>query len=68
MGRAAGTAGREVFRNTGGRGYRPKQAQELAAMRAKRPGARREAEEKLRNGWTPEAVCGRARLDGRAHV
>ena len=75
LGRAASTVSREVFRNTGGRGYRPKQAQELAAMRAKRPGARRfteevrrDAEEKLGNGLTPEAICGRAVLEGRAHV
>ncbi|MDD4018651.1 MAG: hypothetical protein PHV28_11995 [Kiritimatiellae bacterium] len=26
------------------------------------------AEEKLRKGWAPEAVCGRAGLEGRPHV
>jgi len=36
---------REVFRNTGGRGYRPKQAQELAEEHARRPGPRRFTEE-----------------------
>jgi len=73
--RAASTVSREVFRNTGGRGYRPKQAQELAEARALRPGprgftdeVRLDAEEKLRKGWTPEAICGRARFEGREHV
>jgi transposase, IS30 family len=73
--RAASTVIREVLRNTGGRGYRPKQAQELAEARALRPGprgftdeVRLDAEEKLRKGWTPEAICGRARFEGREHV
>jgi IS30 family transposase len=73
--RAASTVSREVLRNTGGRGYRPKQAQELAETRALRPGPRRftdevrlDAEENLRKGWTPEAICERARLEGREHV
>lgn len=73
--RASSTVSREVSRNTGGRGYRPKQAQELAEARARRPGprrfteaVRREAEEGLRTGWTPEVICGRAKREGRAHV
>jgi len=73
--RAASTVIREVLRNTGGRGYRPKQAQELAEARALRSGprgftdeVRLDAEEKLRKGWTPEAICGRARFEGREHV
>jgi IS30 family transposase len=73
--RAASTVSREVLRNTGGRGYRPKQAQELAEARALRPGprgftdeVRLDAEEKLRKGWTPEAICGRARFEEREHV
>jgi len=73
--RTASTISREVFRNTGGKGYRPKQAQELAEERARRPGPRRftegvrlDAEEKLRKGWTPEAICGRAELEGRPYV
>ncbi len=73
--RTASTISREVFRNTGGKGYRPKQAQELAEERAMRPGPRRftegvrlDAEEKLRKGWTPEQICGRAELEGRPHV
>lgn len=73
--RAASTVSRELSRNTGGRGYRPKQAQELAEARGLRPGPRRfteavrlDAEEKLGRGWTPEAICGRAKIEGRAHV
>ncbi len=75
LGRAPSTVSREVSRNTGGRGYRPKQAQERAEARALRPGPRRfteevrlDAEEKLRKGWTPEIICGRAELEGRPHV
>jgi len=73
--RAPSSVSREVRRNTGQRGYRPKQAQELAEARALRPGprgftdeVRLDAEEKLRKGWTPEAICGRARFEGREHV
>jgi len=75
LGKHRSTIGRELKRNAGGRGYRPKQAQEKAAERAKRPGARRftdevrlDAEEKLRGGWTPEMISGRARLEGRRWV
>ncbi len=68
---------RGIKRNPSRRGYRPKQAQAqaLAEERAKRPGPRRfteavrkYAEGKLRQGWTPDIICGRARLKGRAHV
>lgn len=69
------TISRELKRNTGKRGYRPKQAQALADERAKRPGPRRfteavrqDAEEKLVQGWTPEIICERARLEGCEHV
>ena len=73
--RSPSTISRELKRNTGKRGDRPKQAQALAEERAKRPGPRRfteavrkDAEGKLRQGWTPDIICGRARLEGRAHV
>ena len=73
--RAPSSISREIKRNSGQRGYRPAQAQALAEARAKRPGPRRfteavrmDAEEKLRQGWTPEIICERARLEGRAHV
>ncbi len=56
LGRSPGTVSREIRRNTGGKGYRPRQAQELASARARRAGPRRftgevrsYAEEKLRH-------------------
>jgi len=73
--RAVSTILREVARNKGKRGYRPKQAHEKAEERAKRPGPRRfteavriDAEAKLKEGWTPEIIGGRARREGRAWV
>lgn len=73
--RSPGTISREILRNTGGCGYRPKQAHRLAQERAKRPGPRRfteavkeDAEKKILQGWTPEIICGRARLEGRPSV
>lgn len=75
LGRAASSITREVLRNMGGRGYRPKQAQEKAQVRAMRPGPRRfteevrvDAESRLREGWTPEIISERARLEGRPSV
>ncbi len=75
LGRAASSILREVARNLGERGYRPKQAQEKASDRARRPGVRRFTEEvradcesRLRQGWAPDAIAGRARLEGRAWV
>ena len=75
IGRDKGTVSREVRRNMGQKGYRHQQAHRQAGERAKRPGprrfteeVRRDAEEKLRKGWTPEIICGRAKLEGRAHV
>ena len=66
---------RELARNTGLRGYRPKQAHRLAQERALRPGPRRFTEDvrldavaRLREGWTPEIISGRARLEGRPWV
>jgi len=75
LGRAASSISREVARNTGGRSYRPKQAHEKAQERAMRPGPRRfteevrtDAESRLRDGWTPEIISERARLEGRPSV
>jgi transposase, IS30 family len=75
LGRAASSISRELVRNCGRRGYRPKQAHWKAGQRARRPGVRRfteairlEAVERLREGWTPEIISGRARLEGRAWV
>jgi transposase, IS30 family len=75
LGRYASSISREVERNTGKRGYRPKQAHKKAQWRARRRGARRftdevreDAERRLREGWTPEMICGRAKLEGRPSV
>jgi len=75
LGRSASTISREITRNTGGNGYQPQQAHRMAQGRARRPGPRRfteevkrEAEARLREGWTPEMIGGRARLEGRAWV
>jgi transposase, IS30 family len=73
--RSAGSISREVARNVGKKGYRHKQAHWKAQERAKRPGPRRfteavrlDAEKRLREGWTPEIISGRARHEGRAWV
>jgi IS30 family transposase len=73
--RASSTVSREIGRNVGERNYRPKQAQEKAEERARRPGIRRftevvrlDAEAKIRDGWTPEMIGARARLEGRPFV
>ena len=75
LGRSASTISREVARNTGGNGYQPRQAHRMAQERAKRPGTRRfteeikrDAEEHLRDGWTPDMIGGRARYEGRPWV
>lgn len=73
--RSAGSISRELARNRGKKGYRPRQAHWKAQQRAKRPGPRRfteavrvEAERRLREGWTPEIISGRARMEGRPWV
>lgn len=75
LGRAASTISREITRNTGGNGYQPRQAHRMAQERARRPGPRRfteevkrDAEERLCEGWTPEMISGRARLEERPWV
>lgn len=75
LGRDKSTISREVRRNTGQRGYRYQQAHRFATERAKRPGVRRftedvrlDLESGLNKGWSPEAICGRAKLEGRAYV
>jgi IS30 family transposase len=58
------TVGRELRRNTGGCGYRPKQADEKAMSRRPKGKPRietdewRVVEEKLRQDWSPEQVSG----------
>lgn len=73
--RNPGSISRELKRNTGLKGYRPGQAQEKAQARARRPGLRRftaqvraDVEARLKEGWTPAMIGGRARREGRPHV
>lgn len=75
LGRAASSISRELIRNRGKRGYRPKQAHWKATEKARRAGPRRfteavrlDAEARLKEGWTPEIIGQRARLDGREWV
>ena len=75
LGRAASSICRELMRNLGLRGYQPKQAHAKAQAQAKRPGPRRftdevraDAEARLKEGWTPEMIGKRAKLEGRAWV
>lgn len=75
LARNPGSISREIRRNTGLKGYRPRQAHERAEARAKRPRPRRftaavraDAEARLKEGWTPEIIGQRARLEGRPHV
>ena len=73
--RAASSISREIKRNKGGRGYRAKQAHEKAQARGRREGPRRFTAEvkedvdlRLQEGWTPEIISQRARLEGRKTV
>ena len=73
--RNPGSISREIARNKGRRGYRPKQAHKKAQAQAKRAGPRRftaevraDAETRLKEGWTPAIIGGRARLEGRPWV
>lgn len=75
LGRPRCTVYRELKRNRGGCGYRPEQADRKARERARRRGRRRfteevknYAEERIRGGWTPEMISGRAKLEGRPSV
>jgi IS30 family transposase len=75
LSRCPSTICREIARNSGRSGYRPEQADRMAQARAKRPGPRRfteevrvDAETRLREGWTPDMISGRARVQGRPWV
>lgn len=66
------TIGREIKRNTGGRGYRPRQAQRLASAReAPKHGPYRmnpvvmiNIMERLALKWSPEQISNRLKLEG----
>ncbi|MBT7066791.1 MAG: IS30 family transposase [Verrucomicrobia bacterium] len=73
--RPRSTVSREIARNSGGSGYQHRQAERMAQERARRPGPRKfteelkaEAESRLREGWTPDMISGRGRLEERPWV
>ncbi len=64
------TVSRELRRGRGGRGYRPKQAQELAAARLRRrvrpriqPETWRQVTDLLAKQWSPAQISGRLKLE-----
>ena len=72
MGRHRSTVSRELNRNTGQRGYRPKQAQRLADERrlASRrphkmtdPQVHQYVQDRLQKYWSPDQIAGRAQRD-----
>jgi IS30 family transposase len=65
LGRHRSTIGRELQRNCGERGYRPKQAQQLSGQRRQEKAKLRLSEEiwyivndLLREDWSPEQISG----------
>jgi IS30 family transposase len=76
MNRSSSTISRELGRNHGQRGYRPKQAHAFsrARMRARENGPRIAAETwavvavKLGETWNPEQISGHLKADGQATV
>lgn len=76
LGRSTSTISREIQRNRGQRGYRPKQAHQKARERALASRRRvrisaeqwREVERLLRLDWSPEEITGRLRLEGTGRV
>ena len=75
LGRARSSITREIERNSGGKGYRPKQAHNKAVERAKRPGYRVLTDDQvaaikkgINNYLTPAIISGRARFEGATFV
>ena len=73
LGVAKSTISREVKRNRGLRGYRPKQAQQLAQSRRATDNAKRitadtwqQVEVYLRQDWSPEQISGTLKVQARA--
>jgi IS30 family transposase len=70
------TIGREIRRNKGGRGYRPKQAHRLASEREAskhgpykmNPVIMTQITERLEMKWSPEQTSNRLRLEGEESV
>ena len=76
MNRDRSTIYREINRNSGARGYRPKQAQRLTDARRKKsrrpcklddPQVHQYVEERLRKSWSPDQIGGRSRRDFPRH-
>lgn len=72
IGRHRSTVCRELSRNTGGRGYRPQQAQRLADQRrlaSRRPhkmddlNVHQYVQQKLQQYWSPDQIAGRVERD-----
>jgi len=72
LGRHRSSIYRELGRNTGGRGYRPQQAQRLADERREvcrqptkmsNPELKKYVSQKLKKKWSPEQIAGRIRKD-----
>lgn len=77
MGRSRSTIYREIERNTGGCGYRPKQAQRKAEERRLRCRRRRKMDHLklkakvtrlLKKAWSPDQIAGRLRRDFPRHA
>jgi IS30 family transposase len=73
--RSASSISREIKRNKGSRKYWPQQAQGKAEARALRPGARSftegiriEVEARIKEGWTPDMIGQRAKVEKRPGV
>lgn len=69
------TIGRELQRNSGARGYRPKQAEQLAQQRKQfraKPRITRQQWRRvaalLRQQWSPEQIAGRLALEGQPAI
>ena len=75
LGRSKSTISRELRRNSGGKGYKPDQADRMAWARKLR-GHLLEGHSQLRGcvvarlgmGWTPEQISGRLQLEGSQHT
>ena len=73
--RSSSSISRELIRNKGKCGYRPKQADVKAKERARRSGTRRFTPEMktnvdvcLKQGWTPDIISNREKFEGRSCV
>ena len=68
------TIGRELKRNSGLRGYRPKQAHKMAMERRKKSTSRITSETwvmieaLIRNDWSPEQISGRLKREHEIHI